>query len=62
MTSGTGAPLRSKISAKNLGKPSISWGSAWAARRGIREEREHAVAGDIGKGGEFERVVAAGEF
>jgi hypothetical protein len=29
---------------------------------GLEEEGEHAVTGDIGKGGEFEGVVAAGEF
>jgi hypothetical protein len=29
---------------------------------GFEEEREHAVAGDVGEGGEFEGVVAAGEF
>ena len=29
---------------------------------GFEEEGEHAVAGDIGEGGEFEGVVAAGEL
>jgi len=29
---------------------------------GLEEEGEHAVAGDVGEGGEFEGVVAAGEF
>ena len=29
---------------------------------GFEEEGEHAVAGDVGEGGEFERIVAAGEF
>src|SRR6266851_3072611 len=29
---------------------------------GLEEEGEHAVAGDVGKGSEFEGVVAAGEF
>ena len=29
---------------------------------GLEEEGEHAVAGDIGERGEFEGVVAAGEF
>ena len=31
-------------------------------RQGFEEEGEHAVAGDVREGGEFERVVAAGEF
>ena len=31
-------------------------------REGLQEEGEHAVAGDVGKGGEFEGVVAASEF
>ncbi len=29
---------------------------------GLEEEGEHAVAGEVGEGGEFEGVVAAGEF
>src|SRR5713101_8688195 len=29
---------------------------------GLEEEGEHAVAGDVGEGGEFEGVVAAGKF
>jgi hypothetical protein len=29
---------------------------------GLEEEGEHAVAGDVGEGGEFQGVVAAGEF
>ena len=29
---------------------------------GLEEEGEHAVAGDVGEGGEFEGVVAAGEL
>src|SRR5258708_26072733 len=29
---------------------------------GLEEEGEHAVAGDVGEGGEFEGVVATGEF
>jgi hypothetical protein len=29
---------------------------------GLKEEGEHAVAGDVGEGGELEGVVAAGEF
>src|SRR5258707_15270477 len=30
--------------------------------QGFEEEGEHAVAGEVGEGGEFEGVVAAGEF
>ncbi len=30
--------------------------------KGFEEEGEHAVAGDVGEGGEFERIMAAGEF
>ena len=30
--------------------------------QGFEEEGEHAVAGDVGEGGEFEGVVAAGEL
>src|SRR5258708_10324104 len=30
--------------------------------KGFEEEGEHAVAGDVGEGAEFEGVVAAGEF
>src|SRR5712664_1148802 len=33
-----------------------------ALGEGFEEEGEHAVAGDVGEGGEFEGVVAAGEF
>src|SRR5436309_12083707 len=29
---------------------------------GFEEEGEHAIAGDVGEGGEFEGVVAAGKF
>ena len=29
---------------------------------GLQEEGEHAVSGEVGEGGEFERVVAAGKF
>src|SRR5258708_26031820 len=34
----------------------------WSLSEGLREEGEHAVAGDVGAGGEFEGEVAAGEF
>src|SRR5712664_3122809 len=30
--------------------------------KGFEEEGEHAVASDVGEGGEFEGVMAAGEF
>lgn len=34
----------------------------WSSGEGGAEEGKHAVAGEVGEGGEFEGVVAAGEF
>ena len=34
----------------------------WLLGKGGAEEGEHAVAGDVAEGGEFEGIVAAGEF
>src|SRR5712664_2820594 len=34
----------------------------WISSQRLEEEGENAVAGEVGEGGEFEGVVAAGEF